>query len=137
MGYMSLPMEDNQTPPEREPGFKPAFTGFFLVAYLLWALFLLGWTVMQPNLGNPFFGPARPYPLNTLLDCLALIILLNAGIVFLAASTLTQSLEWFALFGLGLAAYQMFLGGVEVGLGTLLFSVLALTFALTLPGKDS
>jgi hypothetical protein len=132
---MSLPTQDGQTPPERDSRFKPAFTGFFLVAYILWALFVLGWTVIQPNLGNPFFGLAGLHPLNNLLNALVLIILLNAGIAFLAASTLTRSLEWFALFSLGLAAYQVLMGGVEVGLGTLLLCVLALTFALVLQGN--
>ena len=133
---MSLPIEENVTPPERDSGFKPAFTGFFLVAYLLWALFVMGWTALQPSLGAPFLGPARTGTLNILFDCLALVILFNAGIVFLTASTLTRSLEWFALFGLGLAAYQALLGGIEAGLGTLLFSVLALTFALALQGAS-
>jgi hypothetical protein len=132
---MSLPLQDSQTPSERNSRFKPAFTGFFLVAYIVWALFVLGWIVIQPNLGIPFFGPARPYPLDILLNALGLIILLNAGIAFMAASTLTRSLEWFALFSLGLAAYQVLLGGVEVGFGTLLLCVLALTFALALQGN--
>jgi hypothetical protein len=132
---MSLPTQDSQTSPERHSSFKPAFTGFFLVAYILWALFVLGWSVIQPNLGGPFFSLAKPFPLNILFDTLGLFILLNAVIVCLAASTLTKSLEWFALFGLGLAAYQVLLGGVEVGLGTLLLCVLALTFALVLQGN--
>jgi hypothetical protein len=132
---MTYPTEDSETTPRENAGFQPAFTGFFLVAFILWALFLLGWTVIQPGLGGPFFGPAKPFPLKTLLDTLGLFILLNAGLLCLAASTLAKSLEWFALFGLGLAVYQMLLGGVEVGLGTLLFSVLSLTFALALQGK--
>jgi hypothetical protein len=132
---MSLPTQESQTPAETDSRFKPAFTGFFLVAYILWALFVLGWTVVQPNLGNPFFGLAGLQPLNKLLNALALIILLNAGIAFLAASTPTRSLEWFALFNLGLAAYQVLLGGVVVGLGALLLCVLALTYALVLQGN--
>ena len=132
---MTIPTENPQASSEKVPGFRPAFTGFFLTAYILWVLIVLGWIAFQPDLGGPFFSLAKPFPLNILFDTLGLFILLNAGIASLAASTTAHSLEWFALFGLALATYQALLGGVETGLGALLFSVLALTFALALQGS--
>jgi len=111
-------------------GLKPSFAGFFLVAFILGAFVVLGWTALQPDLGSPFFGFFQPSNSSFILDAIGLALLLIFGLVTMASSNTPSILVRFILFGIGLSVYEMLIGGMDIGLGTLVLPGLSLAFAM-------
>lgn len=127
---MSSPSRVDSASLYRALGLKPSFARFFLVAFILGAFVVLGWTALQPDLGSPFLGFFQPSSTGFIFDAAALLVLLVIGLVALASSNTPGILVRFILFSIGLSVYEMLIGSMDLGLGTLVLPGIFLAFAM-------